>query len=292
MIITQLKGGLGNQMFQYAFGRYLAVKNNTELKLDLTYLLDRTPKENFVERDFDLPIFNIQKAIASPDEIEKITGNYNLRLQRALYRVVKSISRKSTLITEPHYHFSNTAFNATDNTYLIGYGQSEKYFKPIESIIRAEFTFKHVFDTATEKMAATIRDTNSVCIHVRRADFVGHPNHDICDINYFMHAIEIIRKEVHKPFFYIYSDDVAWCQQNMILPDSQIIGHDYLGSVFRSHFYLMLCCKHFIIANSSFAWWAVWLNTNPNKIVIAPKRWFNNKDLDTKDLIPTTWRRI
>lgn len=292
MIIVQLKGGLGNQMFQYAFGRYLAEKNQSVLKLDTSYLLDRTNKNEIIQREFDLPIFNIKSSISTARENAWLTGNYSLKALKLLHKGLVKIRGNKSIVYEPHFQFSEDAFNAKDNSYIIGYWQSERYFKPIELVIRKEFTFVQRFSFEIEELHKRIKTCNSICLNVRRADFVGHSAHDVCTLEYFKKGIEYIREQVDSPRFFVFSDDIEWCKQNLAFGDSEIVTHNYAGVKFSGYLYLMSSCRHFIIPNSSFAWWAVWLNTSPDKIVVAPDKWFRNEIIDTTDLVPASWHRI
>jgi len=293
MIIAQLRGGLGNQMFQYAAGRRLAEKNKTKLKLDLRLLLDRTPREHFVYRNFDLDIFRIQENIAKSYEVKILS----IGLKRALFKLLGKDVQNRRCIIEPHFHFYRELLDAPDNVYLDGHWQSYKYFADIEQIIRKEFVFKKGFDAISMKMAQKIRSMNSVCINVRRADFVHNPiarkQHGVCSLAYYKQAEKIIYSNVNNPHFFVFSDDIAWCVDNISFNhDFTIVSHDCAGRKFDDYLHLMTLCDHYILANSSFAWWAVWLNPKKGKVVIAPKKWFNNHTIDTTDLIPKNWIRI
>jgi len=309
MIIVELMGGLGNQMFQYALGRHLAEKHGTELQLDLRALLDRTPRKNFIFRDYDIGIFNICERFASEEDIHLCCN-----------KVIKE---------KKHYVFDEEVLNIPDNSYLVGYWQNEKYFKDIADIIRAEFTFRRGFDPAAEKLAEQIRSVNAVCMNVRRGDYVTLPTarkwHGLCEIEYYEKAISFIAERVSDPHIFIFSDDIAWCEHHFInnknssfwsfrrvssfLEESMklnflkktylhlsypttFVSHHYAGEKFGDYLHLMSLCKHFIIPNSSFGWWAAWLCTNPDKIIIAPQKWVNDPSIDTSDVTPSSWRRM
>ena len=285
MIIVKLVGGMGNQMFQYAAGRRLAIKHKTILKLDLSFLLDKTPRENFTYRAYDLDVYNIQENFTS--FIDKIKQKLKL----------------INVIQQPHYHFYKKILSAPDNSYLVGFWQSEKYFIDIEQIIRKDFTLKSDLDYETKKMAEKIKSLNAVCVHVRRGDFVSNPVankfHGVCNLEYYLKGIDYIADRVSNPHFFVFSDDLEWCKKNLQIDyPFTIVSHIYAGKEFEFKLKLMTLCKHYIISNSSFAWWGVWLNKNLEKIVIAPKKWFNDTSrfndtlINTIDLIPETWIRI
>ncbi|MCG2735991.1 MAG: alpha-1,2-fucosyltransferase [Candidatus Methanoperedenaceae archaeon] len=291
MIIVKLIGGMGNQMFQYAAGRRLAMKHNTRLKLDLTSLLDRTPYDNFIYRNYELDVFNIQGNFASPSEINKF---YPLK-KNIFYRIRKKL-KHINLVQEPHFHFYDKTLSAPNNTYMEGYWQSEKYFKDIENIIRDEYKIKHRMVGLNEQMAKEIKTCDSVSIHIRRGDYVSNlvtnEKHGVCPVEYYQKAVKKIESRLEKPQFYIFSDDPKWAIENLNLEyPTKFITHNSADKNYED-LRLMSLCKHNIIANSSFSWWGGWLNTNSEKIVIVPKKWFNDPSINTDDLIPERWIRI
>ncbi len=279
MIITKLIGGLGNQMFQYAAGRQIAVANNTQLKLDITgydHQVGITPRE------YRLGVFNIQAAPADKSEI------WRHRLTMAMLRHHK--------IQQKNIHNIGQFLALPDHSYLEGYWGSEKYFKDIEEIIRKEFTLKNKPDAINQKMINQIKDCDSISIHIRRSDYVTdkktHNFHGLCGLDYYRRAISLITKKVMKPFFFIFSDDPYWCKTNLQLQYPTVYVTHNLGKKDHEDIRLMNKCKHNIIANSSFSWWGAWLNKNKNKTVITPKKWFREPSIDTKDLIPQPWIKI
>lgn len=279
-------------MFQYAFGRYLAYKHNTELKLDLSFFANQIPgKKNHVFRNYDLGIFNIQENIATEEEILRFSKRTkNDLLDRLLNRI---FGVKRGHLREPHFHFSEAAFNSPDNTYLSGYWQTSKYFAEIESIIRSDFTFKEEIAEKAKPLLHQIKSTNSICLNVRRGDFVTNSFHGSYGVDYFQKADEIIKQRVSDYTYYIFSDEIEWCEANLKFEAPTVfVSHEFAGKKFQDYLRLMSSCQHFIIPNSSFAWWAVWFNQNKEKIVIAPKAWFSDSSMDTSDLVPSEWIRI
>lgn len=297
MIIVKLMGGLGNQMFQYAFAKNLAVKNNTSLKVDLSFLLDRTPRENFVFRDYDLDIFDLEIARVSEEELSGLLNPPSLSRFKRLF----SSKQQSPylLIKEKQFNFDPSTIVTNDNVYLEGYWQTEKYFSNISNEIRKDFSFKHPLSREEYLFNRQIESTNSVCVNFRRADFVHLKNsaetHGATEMSYYENAIEVMAQKVENPHFFIFSDDIEWCMENVKINfRTTFVSHFFKGFKFSSYLQLMKNCKHFIIPNSTFAWWAAWLSMNENKIVIAPKRWFNDDTLQnqTNDIIPDNWIRL
>lgn len=279
MIITKLIGGLGNQMFQYAAGRQIAVANNTQLKLDISgydHQVGITPRE------YRLGVFNIQAAPAGKSEL------WRYRLTMAMLRHHK--------IQQKNIHNIRQFLVFPDHSYLEGYWGSEKYFKGIEDIIRQDFTFKSRPDEENKKLIEKIKNSKSISIHIRRGDYVldkkTNQFHGVCSLKYYQQAVKLITQKISRPYFFVFSDDPQWAEKHFKLQlPMQVVKHNYKKS-HHEDMRLMTFCQHNIIANSSFSWWGAWLNSNPDKIVIAPKNWFNDPKINTKDIIPKSWLRI
>jgi hypothetical protein len=293
MVIVKLQGGMGNQMFQYATAKALARHLATDFKMDLEFLLDRSPRENFVYRDYDLDIFSLEAPVASKSETLKFKKLPENKLQTALY-LLQNIVRPWKYYYEPHFHFAPQVFELPRHCYLDGYWQTPKYFQSIEQEIRNDFRFREPVIAASQELHKMIKEKNSVCINVRRADFLNNNFHGVCDMKYFNPGIDIVASKVADPHFFIFSDDPQWCLENFKLDyPVTFVGHEHKGNKFSNYLQLMSQCKHYIIPNSSFAWWAVWLNGDrSDKIVVAPTTWFTDGDWDPKDLIPDTWIRV
>lgn len=297
MITVKLMGGLGNQMFQYAAARQLAEQHNTDVQLDLTSLLDRRSRTDHVFRNYDLHIFKISENFTVPFLLTKFIGS--AQSTPLIYRLSKYNKNNKHIFAESHFNYHSEINQLPDNTYLSGYWQSPKYFSDIEDVIKKAFTFKKPLSPIASELSKQILNTEAVCINVRRGDFVhlktANAMHGVLPIEYYHHAINLIAEKINTPHFFIFSDDIEWCTENIKSPyPLTIVNHDYAGKKFKDYLQLMICCKHFIIPNSTFAWWAAWLNTHKEKIVIAPQNWFQDKKLnaETFDLMPENWMRI
>lgn len=291
MIITRLTGGLGNQMFQYAFGRSLSIKHRTELKLDVSAYSVTPNSPEFPVRQYDLNIFNIEENFATAAEISRLSKRVDIDIADRVLNKLLGVKRSH--IREPHFHFWNGSNDLPDYIYLSGYWQSEKYFKEVEQILREEFTFREAPHEDAAVILERIRDTESVCVHVRRGDFLLNPLNGLCGQEYFRTGEKIIGSHVSDPVFFVFSDDIEWCEANLRFDSETVyVSDDFGGLKFRDDFRLMSEGKHFIISNSSFAWWAVWLSTNANRIVVAPSEWVTDSRLNTNDLYPAGWVRI
>jgi hypothetical protein len=278
MIIAKLMGGMGNQMFQYAIARNLSIRNNVDLKIDLSFLKNRNMGHNFVYRDYDLDLFNIN-------------GDFNI-----------NFSNKIVVANQPHYHYSQPFMNSvsnslnTGNTVLLdGYWQSPLFFSENEEQIRKDFEFKDDIENQTgivKDMLDSIKSNNSVMVNVRRTDYLNTNFHGVMGLDYINNAKQIMDSKVENTHYFIFSDDVEWCKENIHFDNMTIVDHQYKGDRFGHYLQLMSKCKHFIIPNSTFAWWGAFLNRDTDKIVIAPKQWFADNSINTTDLIPSNWIRI
>jgi hypothetical protein len=292
MIVVKLAGGLGNQMFQYAAGRALAEKHHTQLLLDTFFLMDRTPRKNFVYRSFNLDLFDLDYVFATEKQVLRF-GKFE-RFARYYYPIKKLFSNRLLHYKrEDSYKFDESFFSIKDNSYLEGYWQSEKYFKQIENIIRNEFSFKNKDILNNQALLEQFLIGTSVCMNVRRGDFVSNPNasmhHGSCSIDYFHDAVNYYRERFEDVHFFVFSDDIEWCQENFKEDFYTFIGHENAGEAFSNYLFLMTQCRHYIIPNSSFGWWAAWLNNRSDKLVIAPKKWYNNPKMDVSALVPSEW---
>jgi hypothetical protein len=276
MIITRLAGGLGNQMFQYAFARALSIKYNTNLKIDLSFLKNRNMGPNFTYRNYELDIFNVVE-------------DFNSTFENCIR------------FDEPHLNYSKEIVDninrQIDKDIMIdGYWQSVKYFEESKSVIKSDFTFKSLVDNSSvdkiKLMLDDIRSTNSVMLNIRRTDFLNNDFHGVMGLDYINKSTELLESKIDNPKYFIFSDDIEWCEENIKLNNMVIVDHSYKGDRFSYYLQLMKECKNFIIPNSSFAWWSAWLSDSPNKIVIAPKKWLTNESINTSDLIPSDWIRI
>jgi len=291
MIIIRLKGGMGNQMFQYAFGVKLATALDTELKIDLSSLLDRS-KGEFVYRNYDLPIFKVNDQLLISEGFFKTI--YKPKISRITKMMRQYINKGKTFIKEKHFHFQPELITQPkDNSIYEGWFQSPKYFSEVEDKIRKEFQFKNSILENSKPLFEKIKNTNSICLNVRRTDFLKVDTLNTTDKNYFFKAAKYIAKRIENPVFYVFSDDVEWCRKNIVMDyPVEVVEHEHKGHKFGNYMQLMIACKHFIIPNSSYAWWAVWLNEHPNKIVVAPQNWFNDLQINTSDLVPDSWVRL
>jgi len=296
MILIRLMGGLGNQMFQYAAARSLAAEMNTALKIDISLLLDHSG-ENLVIRDYELGnIFQIKEDFAEPALVKRFNPQPQNLLERIQNKLRMMVNPPNTFIQpSPGYH--PEIHSLGQEACLVGQFQSEKYFQKHAPLIRKDFTFKHPLSGITKELALEIESTNSLCINVRRGDYVDHPiyskNLGFIGMPYYQAALRHMMEFAQIEKAYVFSDDLAWCQEHLKLDiPHMLVGHEHKGSKFSDYLRLMSLCKHFIIPNSTFAWWAAWLGQKDESVVIAPKKWSADGSLNSPDRIPPTWIQI
>jgi hypothetical protein len=289
MIISRLIGGLGNQLFQYAFGRYLAHINHTNLKLDITGF------ETYKLHYYSLSNFNIIEEFATPEDINKIKPLTGSLIQKASYHV-KRILGSNRFVEEKGLEFSKEVMECHNNSYLQGYWQSEKYFKPIEKIIREEFIIRTTPSGKDKEIADQINGTMSVSLHVRRADYITNPEtnkiYGSIGLEYYNKSLEFLSARVTNPHLFIFSDDFDWVKKflDTDYPVTYVDHNDHRKNY--EDLRLMSLCKHNIIPNSTFSWWGAWLNQHPDKLVIAPEKWFITSKFDSRDIIPDEWIKL
>jgi Glycosyl transferase family 11 len=277
MVIVRLVAGLGNQMFQYALGRHLSILRRQDLLLDTSVLA--RPNSN---RTYQLDCFNIHG---------QATNDLSyLRQLEALW-----------MVRELRFGFNADVLNCqVPNIQLQGLWQTDKYFREISELIRRDFTFKDVLAHEHLYLHEQAAALNSVCLHVRRKDYLNPGNNMVAlDPDFYRRACDYIATRVNEPHFFIFSDDLDWCHKTLNIPYSHSFSSPDPGGV--NHLRLMSHCKHFIIANSTYSWWAAWLGSWAEKLVIAPSSWFVHErewnpdagmQVSSDDLTPTEWIRL
>ncbi len=270
-------------MFQYAFGKRMAIQNNDILKLDIAGL-QQTSTET--KRDYALGAFAIDAEIAGHGETTRIKYPYGL-----LSKVARFIHAK--VFRKFYVQYDHSITTQTGDLYLDGFFQDQRYFKDIEGTIRKEFILKEQMSEPARKVAEKIAASeNSASIHIRRGDYVtdakANAHHGTCGPEYYAEAFKVLRNKVGPCTFFVFSDDIDWVKENMNLENATYVSSPEIRDY--EELILMSLCSHNVIANSSFSWWGAWLNANPEKIVIAPHRWTAKSS--NNDIIPSSWIKI
>lgn len=290
MIIVRAWEGLGNQLFQYAFARALSLRTNEQVTLDSKRIYSKQYEEGNVHRAFSLDYFNITLECATEDDLRK----YNFLEQKNLYQRIAFFLAQNRIwkycfIEEKKEDFAPDRFKINRNSYIKGWFQNEKYFMQYRDILLKEITLKKEIEIDL-KLQRILQNENTVAIHIRRGDYrrLGLA----LNIDYYKKAIEYISQHEENPYFLVFSDEIKWVKQNMTFPAHTCFMN--INGEWKDYEELMLMsyCRHNIISNSTFSWWAAWLNKNENKKVIAPKRWVFIGDKKELDIAPDNWIRV
>ncbi len=298
-MIVELSGGLGNQLFEYAAARYVQLQNGEPMTFNL-YPFLRDP-----QRDYSLGHFALDEEVSKLSGFRSwLLGNWSevlchLYHRKGLTRGAESfqiLSRKGLLLT-----FDVYCFYAIDPSkkgyYWKGNFQSEKYFPGMKDTLRKDFTLKEALPEKTKKLMEEMKGCDSVCVHVRRGDYVTNPvDHqilDICGKAYYEKAMAYVTEQMANPVFYIFSntrEDLDWIRENYRFQGD--VRYVDLEQPDYMELKTMSACKHFIISNSTFSWWAQYLADCESKVVVAPSIWYNGEAQDASDIYQDEWHII
>lgn len=294
IVITRLKGGLGNQMFQYAFGKAMALRSNSSLSIDVSFLKQNNQTKGvFVAREYELGIFsNIDARVL---EFEKL---YENRILKKLKRSIFHPGLKE--VTETSLAFDAAYMQLTPPLLYDGYWQHQDYFREYSRDIRLDFQFPSISagDSAYAFYNSIKQTAISIGVHIRRGDYLNDlilQHHGWCSRSYYENAFRQMNERYPGASYYFFSDDPPWVKSEMATKVERFeVIEGNIGSESWKDLYLMSCCTHQVIANSSFSWWAAWLNLNESKTVISPTNWFANPVLNeqAKEVCPPSWIRI
>jgi hypothetical protein len=295
MIVVKLMGGHSNQLFQYALGRSLSHRLGAKLYMDVDWF-DNAPQGD-TRRFYELAGYNIQQNFISAKRLALVEKS-DANLKTRVYKITKGLIKPRLLhYREKSHAFDQAVLNLPDNVYLEGFWQNEKYFKDIRPILLKEIELVTPLKSKARGYLRQIKDTESLSLHVRRGDYITNPEakrfHGLTPMEYYTAAVDLLQKRLpEEPLrIFVFSNDLDWCKQNLKfkLPTTFVEGNQTGAEDMR----LMKHCKHNILANSSFSWWGAWLNQNTDKIVIAPKVWFLDKEAGgVTEIIPLEWIRL
>ncbi len=300
MIVSRIEGGLGNQMFQYAYGFYLARQRQCKHWLDVStycsgpahgYLLDQfqiasTPAVESIERKFPL-------RYRQPDAVQGRVG-LSLRLRELLSP--GSLKRHK----ETPFGFHQRHLHVPSQRYLVGYWQSERFFPGMRAELLRHFTLREQLSEASRHVLTRIESTNSLAVHVRRGDYVKSSAaakiYCHLDQEYYRTAIDdwgrTCAQSSQPSEVFVFSNDIPWCRQQFSLRSPTTFVEHNTPATAHEDLVLMSRAQACIIANSTFSWWGAWLNERPGNVVYAPSKWFQPATLDGANLLPEHWKRI
>lgn len=268
MIIVQIVGGIGNQLFQYAFGKYLSEKYEHKVVYDLRYFSDKRSKRKCELKIFDSNLPEYKNRLFTFEKYSNVSFK--------IWKLFFVLHPNNVYVDECKFVDDPFFFvKFKKKYYLQGYWQSKRYVEylsPSSLFHNLQFNIENELIKFSDAIKSEIE---SVCVHVRRGDYFSPQFVDIygvCDIMYFQSAIDYLMVRMDNPVLFIFSDDLEWVKNNLELPSSSVFIDNYQVNQF-SYIYLMSLCKHNIISNSSFSWWGAFLNFNKDKIVISPSKW-------------------
>jgi hypothetical protein len=305
MIVARLKGGLGNQLFQYAAGRALAHRLDAPLKLGLGVYKRAAFRSYWLDR------FEIQATSTSPlyDRLfpflpRRFRSERNLARFGRLFGEISLPEPKSpadegvglpagmTPLYDRQDGFDERFLSISGDVYLHGYWQSERYFAPIAEPLRRELKFRFPPDAENRALLEKIRSTEAVALHVRRGDYLVLAHNYGCSPDYYRRAVERLQPHVRDPHYFIFSDDPEWTRAEIKPgPNCTYVTHN-TGRQDYEDLRLMSHCRHFIMANSTFSWWGAWLGEFPDKRIICPTPWYADPSRSVRDLIPDAWIQL
>jgi hypothetical protein len=265
MKIVKIYGGLGNQMFQYAFAMSLAAKGLDDVFIDSSALVgDRVHHGYELDR-----VFGVALSEARPLDVDRLSS----RPSGIAGRIRRKYFTKPSHFIDREFRYQGELLSRTGDTYYEGYWQSEKYFKDIEKEIRAGFAFKAPLAEKNLSLLADI-PRPAVSVHVRRGDYLKYDNLNICSPAYYEKALAALTASSGIASLLVFSEDVEYCKASLRLGALSAVFVDWnKGSDSWQDMAMMSLCDHHIIANSSFSWWGAWLDPKPTKRVVAPSVW-------------------
>lgn len=293
-IVMRLTGGLGNQLFQYATGRYLALVNHCPLYLDKaifqTYALHR----------YSLQPYRLQATV--------LDDRIGIRYARILPE--KSLSTQirgrldhlfffwqfMPMFLEKSMAFDPAVLQVKPPHYLSGYWQSPHYFESVRERLLDELTVQEPATGLNLEIAQRMSSSDAISLHVRRGDYVTDINanrtHGTCSPAYYQKSLEHLLPQCSQPQVFVFSDDIAWAREHIRLPvPTTYLDHNGPDKNYED-LRLMSLCKHNITANSSFSWWGAWLGRHQDKIVCCPSNWFADPTRSSSDLVPDSWVKL
>lgn len=292
LVVASLSGGLGNQLFQYAAARAISLRNNCKLVLDLAWFsetqfgLGVTPRSYSLD-PFELPV--LVKRKLNLWSVSRFTS-FLISFKNAASRFSKNI------YSEKSYNFDSRVLALRVPVRLKGYWQSHRYFEDFSECIKSEIGTIRKLSHESAQILDKIVKSNSICLHIRRGDYVSNLNastfHGVCSMDYYRRGLEIVSDGLDLPHAFVFTDDPDWAKEHLdIGVKFTVVDVNGPDDAYQD-LWLMSSCDRFVIANSSLSWWGAWLSRSPDKVVVAPKQWFASMEIDTSDLIPSDWIRV
>jgi hypothetical protein len=297
-VTVTLKGGLGNQLFQYAIGRALSIRLKVPLRLDLSWFKE--------VQAMDGNVATIRAYALEPYDLNVSTDSSNRQTSKIVRLISKFNSRASKFVSsylaldgiyyERGFRFDPGIKELKPPIWLDGYWQSYQYFDAIAEILRNDLGRPQGLSSSTQAFISRIKLTDSIAMHIRRGDYVSNKNasamHGLCSLEYYKQGLEAVAAGLDNPHCFIFSDEPGWARNHLKFSMPATVVDINGPEAAHEDLWLMSACDRFVIANSSLSWWAAWLSNAANKVVVAPRQWFADTTIDTSDLIPPGWLRV
>ncbi|MGN6545822.1 MAG: alpha-1,2-fucosyltransferase [Aureliella sp.] len=287
MIVARIEGGLGNQLFQVAFGMQLARRHQSELVLDLSSYADK-PAHGYLLDRFDVPARELRR-----DEMRRLPRRYrSADAEKTSWFALDRLQR----VREKPFGFAEKYLHAPDDSYLVGYWQSERFFGDVADLVREHFRVRGPVSAETERLRERMLTTASLALHVRRGDYVTNPQaaaiYRNLSLEYYRQSVLARLAERNSVEVYVFSNDIAWCREHLALPcPVHFVEHTTSASA-HEDLSLMSAAESIVIANSTFSWWGAWLGQRAERHVVAPRRWFHPGTLDDRHLACAGWHLV
>lgn len=285
-------GGLGNQMFQYAIARRLAIDTGAEVRFDVSYLGSEAP--GLTPRKYGLDKFDVQGRIATSSEVQKVLGSGARRTFVKAWNRLVPIPFK-TAVYESGYAYEAQVLNARPTVYLSGYWQSPEYFEKAADTIRRDFQLKNGLTPSGLEWLRKIQAAPAVSIHVRRGDFLHSPLmiafHGVTDADFYKTALRHVTSRAKVASVFVFTDEPDWVRDNLDIGRDFEVVAGAGDAADQEELSLMAACQHHIISNSSFGWWGAWLGRNSDKVMVAPKQWFAGAK-EEPEIFGPSWHRM
>lgn len=288
-------GGLGNQLFQYATARAVAHAKDCRVMLNVESLDALRTKNGVNTRFYALEPFFLPANLIKSKTTSAKPGIILNKVLRKIRFIIRRLNTNELFYKEVGFGFDSAIFSLEPPLHLSGYWQSWKYFESISLQLQEEIATPRNLSIASSAILFKIESCDAICVHIRRGDYISNSManqfHGVCDLDYYDSSVEYLAAPLKNPHVFIFSDDPAWVGENFFPKVPYTIVDINSPEQAHQDLWLMASCKHYVIANSSFSWWAAWLSKYDTKKVICPKNWFADFRIDTKDLIPPSWIR-
>lgn len=278
MIVLRIHGGLGNQMFQYAYGRELVHRG-----YDVVY--DTSSYASDSLRDYELDVWRVEAPPAQQEALDLLPRRFGGKGWRVRFKGKRPLKK----VSERPIGFHPRFLAPRDHAYLTGYWQGERFFASVADEIREAFRPAGEVCQETQDVVRRIEQTDAVAVHVRRTDYLTLSFTQVCGIDYYQRCVEELLSRHTGLEVFVFSDDLAWCEENLgFACPTHYVGHNSGPSAYED-LWLMSRCRRHVIPNSSFSWWGAWLKEDQAGEVYAPRPWFNDPKWNSSDVVPGRW---